>query len=493
MRKSYRILSLMLALLMTLSILVACDSGDKEDETKATEAITAGSVENSGSESETEFFPDVAKNNYGADFHLLIQPQSNKASYYWVKESDNDALSEAIYNRQQQIYNYLGVDIIATESSGHDQYGTPFITAVKNKDGSIDTLLSHAYMFLAKFIQGGYLIDFNTIDGINLDADYWDLDVMEGVAANDHLYLGYSDFRLAHTHAITFNKEMMDRYSDAFDESIYDMVRNYHWTLDQMISMANLVYTDTTSNGKTDDDIFGITGTQWVPFINFMQSSNIPLVDINEQGIYEVSVYNDANKERTSILVEKLSALSKSDSAWFKYKEEATTLISIYSGKTLLSIEAIVSLPGYLDYDVEFGVIPYPMFDETQKDVGYRSLDWGGWICIPAYVDNPQMVADTLEMIAFYSEDVTITFYEKVLGKQVADAPEDREMLDMIWDSICSDIGLTYSHIVEALDMNLYMLPTVTQANATEQLASYVKSYESGANKKLKGYFSALK
>jgi hypothetical protein len=132
------------------------------------------------------------------------------------------------------------------------------------------------------------------------------------------------------------------------------------------------------------------------------------------------------------------------------------------------------------------------MFDEAQKDVGYRSLDWGGWICIPSYTDDINMVADTLEVLAFYSDDVKVTFYEKLLGKQVADAPEDRQMLDIIWDSICSDVGLTYSHIDTALDNNLYMLARVTYKDTTEQISSFVKSYEILANKKLKKFFDIV-
>lgn len=504
MKLTIKLITLLLAVLMAMSVFAACDSSssDKGETTaKKTEEQTEAKPSGDGSETEitteteaeVESFPDVAKQNYGEDFHLLVQPQCNQVGYYWVKESDNDALSEAVFARQQKLYEYLGVDMTATEGLGHDQYGEPFMNAVKNKDGSIDTLLSHAYMYLCNFISGGYLTDFNDIDRINLDADHWSLDVMEGVAANDHLYLGYSALRLAHTHAITFNKSILDRYSDALDESIYDTVTNYRWTIDKMISLANMVYVDTTANGKSDDDTFGITGIQWVPFINFMQASNIPLVDLNDKGEYVVSVYTDSNKERTATLVDKLLNLSKSNYAWFKYKEEPTTVINITSGQTLLSIESIVSLPQYLDFDVEFGVLPYPMFDEAQKDVGYRSLDWGGWICVPSYVDNMDMVADTLEVISFYSDDVRITFYEKVLGKQVADAPEDRAMLDMIWDSICSDIGLTYSHMGDALDNNLYMLPTVTHANATEQFASFVKGYETSANKLLKKFFGGLK
>ena len=124
MKNLAKLLALVLAMLCVFSTLVACDANDKEEETNAagSQPETTPTEE---SETATEFFPDVKKQDYGADFNLMIQPQSNRVDYYWVEESNNDALSEAIYTRQQQIYDYLGVEITATIVDGHDKYGTP--------------------------------------------------------------------------------------------------------------------------------------------------------------------------------------------------------------------------------------------------------------------------------------------------------------------------------------------------------------------------------
>lgn len=486
MNRIYKYITFFLILTIIFSFFAACERGGIETSVETTEST------NSETESQTveEVKLSVEKKDYNEDFYMFLH--TGFFEYYWVEDSGSDAMSEAIFARQQQVYDHLGVNLIGKSEKQHDAYGNTFMTAVKNKDASIDMMLSNPYMFIPAFITGGYLSDIGAIDGIDLNADYWHLDVMDQVAINDHYYLGHSDYLIPHTHVITYNKEMLDQYSDALDESIYDTVREYRWTIDKMISLAQLVYIDNNADGKTADDTFGITGVQWMPFVGFLQACNIQLVDSNERGEYQVSVYNELNRERTASLVEKLSALSKSEYAYFRYRTEPTETIRIYSGKTLMSLDETFALPKYLDYGVSFGVLPYPMFDEEQKTVGYRSLDWNGWICVPSYVKNMALVADTLETLAFYSKDVTITFYEKLLGKQVADAPDDRQMLDIVWDSICSDIGLTYSHIGGSLDQNLYMLPTVTQANSQEHLVSYVKGYEVSANKLLKKFVKDL-
>lgn len=480
MKKYIRFISLILSLIMITSVFAACD-GDAPEVT----------TNDASQESEVdEFLPDIEKKNYGKEFYLPIH---GDIEHYYVEENSDDVVSHAVYNRQENVRKYLGVDIISTKTLGHDEYAAPFMTAVKNKDGSVHAIMTNPYMGLTNFISGNYIRDYNDMPAIDLNADYWNLDVMEEIAANDHLYFGCNDYRMVYTYVITFNKEMLDRYSDALDESIYDTVINYRWTLDKMISLASLVYIDQGEPGKTEDDIFGITGWQWQPFINFMSGSNIKLVEQNDKGLYEVSVYNAKNKEKTTDLIDKLSDMVKADYSWFNYRLESTPAITMGSNRTLLYISGTHYLPGLLDYEVEFGVLPYPMYDENQKNVGYRSLDWAGWLCVPSYLDDEQMVGETIEMLAYYSDDVILAYYEKMLGKQVADSPLDKQMLDIVWDSICSDVGLTYSNMSLLLDYNLYLVPQVTYINAEKGLAAYVQQYEKQANGVLKKFFKELK
>ena len=132
------------------------------------------------------------------------------------------------------------------------------------------------------------------------------------------------------------------------------------------------------------------------------------------------------------------------------------------------------------------------MYDEAQKDVGYRHLQWGGYLCIPSYLANPEMVGETVELLSYYSEDVNTAFYEKLLGKKVADAPDDRRMLELVWDTVCSDFGQTYFSVIESTNF-VYMLPDITKVGATEQLASYVARRENTANRNLKKFLQKVK
>ena len=485
MKKSFKLIALLLALVMSVSLFAACDKGDKND--------TDDNAANETSAPSDEYFPDVAKNNYDTDFFISNQTDCNNMKYHWVEESDGDAMSEAIYLRQEQVRKYLGVEITATEAGKHDVYHVDFQTAVKNKDNSVHLLMSHVHSGIESLISGGYLADFNDFDSLNLDADYWNYQFMEDLAIEDMMFLGNSNFNILYTYVIAFNKTMLNQQYDGavkagiFEdgETIYDVVTNYRWTLDKMISLASLVSVDKTGNGKSDDDTFGLTGVQWVPYIGFLQACNVQLVDVAQDGSYKVSFYNELNKAKSTDIVVKLSELSKADYAWFRYRIEDTPEIHLQSNRTLMELKSTNYLPGLCDYDVEFGIIPYPMYDEAQASVGYRHLQWGGYLCIPSYLENPNMVGDTLEMLAYYSANVNTTFYEKLLGKQVADVPEDKAMLELVWGSVVSDFGQTYSTVCGGL----YMIPELTHA-AEPNIASYHDGMERSANKAIKKFIA---
>lgn len=476
MIKHLKLITLVLALIMILACFASCVQLEDDFE-----------VEGPGGDGDVaEKVPEtVEKKDYGAEFYLSILPDVNPMKYYWVEKSEGDAMSEAIYARQEKVYNYLGVEVVATSAGNYQTYVEPFRNAVEKRDGSVDCLISHVQTGVSGFVKNMYLKDFNEVQGIDLDQDYWNAEFMDYLAIDGSRYIGFSNFNILYTQVIAFNKDMLDQYAGSMEKTLYQMVEDYEWTLDEMLSLAQLVSIDKTGNGKTDDDVYGLTGQQWVPWINFFHASNINLVEQNESGKYEISFMSATNQEKTNTLVKKLKDFAASEFAYLEYPAGGTIAspkVPLTSGRALMQLTSTYSLEGFLKYDLNFGVVPYPMFDTNQKNVGYRSLQWGGYLCIPSYVSNELMVGETLEILSFYSDDVMITFYEKMLGKQVADVPEDAKMLDeYIWETVTTDFGQTYGDDAGGV---LYFLPTVTRdtADGGKEMMSYYNSFYKNTN-----------
>ncbi len=484
MKRSIKLIALFLALVMCCSALFACNTTEEESTEAPNNQNESGS--GSGSESETEeaaggfeFIPDIAETDYGKDFILSIMGDSNSTKYHWVEESAGDALSESIYARQEAVFKHLGVEVVGKQHTGdHTSYTTEYQTAVKNKDDSLHMMITHVHSGVGNLVTGNYLRNLLTVDGLNVeDADYWSHKMMEDLDIAGKQFLGNNKFNILYTHVIVFNKTMMEQYEDAFGTTMYELVDNYQWTLDKMIEFSEQVYIDATSDGKTEDDTYGITGTQWISFIGFLHASGMQLIDTNEKGDYGMAFYSDTTKEKVTDLIDKLKAMTTGNSGWFKYRIEPTPTIGLDTGRALMEIRSTNGLESLTQAeDLKFGVLPYPMYDEAQKDVGYRHLQWGGYTIMPSYVADPKMVAETIEMLAYYSYDVNVSFYEKLLGKQAADAPDDRRMLEIVWNTICGDIGQSYSDIASIL----YMVPELSAYSSTRSVQSY---YDSSAKR----------
>lgn len=91
----------------------------------------------------------------------------------------------------------------------------------------------------------------------------------------------------------------------------------------------------------------------------------------------------------------------------------------------------------------EFGILPYPKFDENQDN--YIALDWTGLMCAPLVAEDHDIIGEVMELYAYYSsEEVLPAYYDIVLGEKLSRDPESRDMLDLIFDGIVFDAGMNY-------------------------------------------------
>ena len=479
MKLKLRILAFTLAILSVFALFAACDNSGASEETTASEGGNQASEQTSDQTTEVApDVPDIEKKNYDDIFYLYLEGSCNPISNYWVEENDNDVLSAALFARQEDIRNHLGVELYAWYNTEED-YSEAFKNSVKTKSGAIDLMMTHVSINVAGLVSDGFLYQFNDMPGIDLEADYWNQEFMDSLAIDDMYFLGFSDFNILDTHVIAFNKSLLEKYDDALDKSIYQMVDDYEWTIDQMIDLAKVAY---INNGSVEKNQYGFTGLQWVPWCGFLEGCGINLVEMNDQGNYEVAFYNEETKDKTIDLVGKLKGLASAEYACVDYWSFEIT-VPFTSNRALMTLSSTNQLTDYLNYDIDFGIVPYPLYSTDQTE--YHSLQWGGYLAIPAYLENEEMVGETIEMLAYYSDGVKVAFYQKLLGKQVADNPDDRRMLEIVWDSVCTDFGQTFENAAGDI---LYMLPYVTSETSGYELAGYYDGKAGAANKSLENF-----
>ena len=479
-----KILALLLAAMMVLPMLAAC--GETVDE-PVNDQETAGE---NVTEGETERVPTVAKNDYDAEFTVIYCADTFNEGYFFIEEDKrrpgND-MDDKVYERALNVEEYLGVTIIAENGGNFQEYTTPLKNSISTNDDTYQMVMTHVYMDVANLITSNYLRDFQDFDSIKLEESYWKSDLMEDLSINDKMYCGYNDFCLANCYMIGFNKDMVKDYKAAIGD-LYEQVRNKQWTLEKLIEYSSLVSTDNGDGVWDDQDTYGFSCFAWVPLISFQHAADIPIVKRNGDGEFYLSPMKD-NKDKVTALDEMLYNFMNAEST-YKYVppgfEGHTTALPLKSNRVLFEIVNNYGLVTTKEDDVKVGVLPYPLWDSNQEK--YQTLSWNGVLGIPTTVQDEDMVGDVIEMLAWFSEPVTTAFYETLLGSKVADAPEDVEMLRLVWDGQVSDVGLVFSSSSSQMDCLLYALPHHISANRPAY-ATYYKSNQRSAERLLNKMF----
>ena len=473
-----KLLALLLAGLMALSA-VSCaqveeSAGETQTQGNATQAVT---------EVETKYDPGIEKTNYDCEFVITGSGYIRKWSFA-EENSKGDPFQDSIHERALKIEDHLGVTLVDVDSGSWTEYSANVLRTIQSGDDAYQLVSTSTYEGVPALMSSGAMYDFGELEGVNLDAPYWSLDYMEGLTIQDQYLLGYNDYCLAATFCIIFNKDLADRYSLT---APYDDVMNKKWTLDKLIAFVSDVSEDNGDNVWDEKDVYGISGWGWTDLINFVQSSDMRIIDRDEDGEYEVAY--SKNNEKTLALLEKLDSIYQADYSyfWTPFSPRDGKELQFGTGQTLVQLKQTVDLVTLRGETVRIGVLPYPMYDENQGS--YSTLNWNGNIMVPSTIKNPLMVGQTLELLAYYSEPVKVAYFEDLLGTKLADAPEDAEMLEIIWASQVSDAGVITANLGNrTIDYMLYMVPQLCR-DGIGTYSSFLKRYENSSNKLLKKFF----
>ena len=475
-----RLLALLLVAIMTLSA-VACATGIETEETKAngdSGAVTEGN---------TEYKPDIDVKNYDCDFNFVASGSSVPKDVIAIDDLEDITagdLETAVYERGLKIKDHLGVTLVYQDAGDWIAYAANVSKTVQAGDDSYQMVLTHVYQGVSELITSNALYDIGELESVNLDAPYWATELMDEIKINDKYLIGYNDFCLADVKIIVFNKDLMSQYNM---KAPYDAVLNKTWTLDMLIDMASTVSAD-NGDGKWDtQDTYGISGWGWVPLISFITSSDMKIVSRNDVDDFTVAYEN--NSEKMINLIDKILAMYQADYSYFWKSTEngnAERMIKFADGKTLFQLTDNKALVSLREEDIRFGILPYPLWDENQAE--YKSLNWNGVFGVPGSIKNPEMVGDVLELMGYYTADVKTAYYEKLLGSKLAEAPEDAEMLDIIWNSQVSDVGIIACNSSGSMDNLVYMIPKMCEAGKNN-FASYIRGNGKGAQRGLDKVF----
>ncbi len=417
-----KILSLLLALLLTASVFAGCaQSKENGDENAQSDAGTApdAAAEAAAEEEEDEtphYYDSLEAGDYEG-WTLNIANDGLSSEYYsgfTVEELTGDVFSDALYNRQIAVQDKFNV-LIAENHNGAANGIKQCVTAGAG-DVGFGYVLEGSCMGL---ISGNYVLPITDLPVIRMENPYWDQGAQKTLTFFDKMFFGYADIGWDHYESMAvlfYNGFLLT--NNGLTSSPYDLYREGKWTLDAMYDMMTVVALDADGDGKMSSgkDIYGWSGREF-EYLPSLYSSGLRLVrydaetegfvmDITQEGIMAVGdklnkIINDTN----------LSAIGRNDDTRNMFKD----------GKCLFYSRLLGDFRNLRDKEDDYGIICYPSLEENTEGMVYVQQPYA--IMVPSDCPDDERIGTMLEALASYTYDNVLDDYvnKTVIGKGARD------------------------------------------------------------------------
>ena len=477
--------ALLLLAALSVSALASCGeaaapvSGENADNTLPveTEEVTAAPAKDIVNW-ESANLPVV---DYGGKaFNILTYDNSN-AYYAWrmldTASLDGEVMNDAIYNRNRKIEGIYNIKINSEYSTAVSSGLSKSVRAGDNAyDAGFDQIGS-----LYGRAQAGELANWYDIPHINLDAQWWDQSVVRDLSYHDKLYVltgDISPLTNVRVYSLVFNKDLC-RSLDL--DMPYKYVLDGTWTLDVFNEYITNVNADMNGDGVMDyEDRWGYFSQDGNSFMMYFAGGGT-VVEKDSKGNYQIVMDSERNLQLAAKAVDISADKSKTLMADGYVAANGNSWPAASSwfaaGGSLMRSSVFEPVPrDYRSMDTDFGILPYPKFDELQKDYVTLPEETSIMFAVPITA-NMEYTGLILESLAAESvSTVSVAFYDVCLnGKSVRDE-ESSAMLDIIFANKHFDIGLICS--IGSVKDTLKSLEKKGSADVASKFASNMSKAE---------------
>ncbi len=418
---------------LLLSLLSACGGAGADT------AQTAAQTEPQATAPVTEAGPDFPDVSYGGEaLHFLTEENNQYSSIeIYSAGSDGSLINDTVYNRNMIIEERFDVHITEERLSGAHQ--TAYNSVMSGED-LYDVVMPYLNNSVSNATQGLYL-NLLDVENLHLENTWWDQRANENLQVDGKLYFTTGDISILDnecTMVMFFNKQLISE-NDLSDP--YQMVKDGTWTLDAMFELCSGISSDLNGDGsmKDTDDRFGLFCAFNTPHSLYFATGE-RIVTTDKDGKLQLVMNKERSVEAATRILEKCL-----DPAHLATGFDSSVK-AFMEGRLLFSGWALTDINSIRDCQYDFGILPYPKYDEKQSE--YYSLIstiLTPGVSIPVTNKAPEKAGLILEAMAYYSVDtLTHAYYDTALNNRYIRDEDSGEMLDIIFASRVYDFGFIF-------------------------------------------------
>ncbi len=453
-----RIFSLILCALLLSGCFTGCsESADSNISDESSSAVTDQAAETplsqdaeSETKTETELTPNLPANTNmdGKTFNILTA-----GFYSWeplgiwdisAEELNGEGLNDAAFNRNEHMKATYNCDINEIPTGHCDEALASLQTAVTAGINDYDIALIRSWNY-ASAITGSLLTELKELTHCNYDMPWWDTSIRDQLAVAGKQFVINGGFTISDELAkncMYFHKGLVEEFQL---DNPYELVHSGSWTFDKMMSMTEGVNADLDSDGEwTTKDRYGIIHVDDTPglLINAFNSryvtkdseGNLSLTIAEEETVTKIMHMIEAFSDRTVVF----NVSHRSDNI------NVDEMGMFMANQALFSMAGIWYCPTYRSMEKDFGILPFPKYDEAQQDyLSPSSAIANTLLCVPQTNADYENTSIFMEDYSYQGyKNLVPAFYDSLLQGKVARDEDSCDMLDLIFANQILDVGI---------------------------------------------------
>ncbi|MCR5262337.1 MAG: hypothetical protein K6D94_00570 [Clostridiales bacterium] len=376
----------------------------------------------------------------GKEFRIRTIQNQNVHNAIDSEEQTGDTYNDALYLRNRAIeerFNTKIVETIAPDNNGESKI-------ILAGEDAFETTSVRCPAALTMW-EDGLLYSFEKIPNVDLTQPYWSQSLNDSISLANQQYVAIGAFDMNVydlTYCLLFNKKIAADYSLG---DFYGLVGDGKFTMDKMSEQMQAVLMDV--NGDNEMDV----NDQWGYLANSKQVLPDFWIAAGEKSIMKDEndlPYNNMTSERFhSVFIKTFEIMYDTGVYFSKLPMDAdvgTEAIRLFSSNQSLFMDVSLFHIGMLrNMEADFGILPYPKYNEEQKE--YYSRVSYYWCCIvPVTNTDLEFTGAMLEALNCESANSVVpAYYEIALKGKFSRDNESEQMLQLIADNRIVDIGDT--------------------------------------------------
>lgn len=464
--------ALLLSAMLLSSLMAGCGSSQTGSETLSTEQTEAQSDETTaaGEETtETDPLNEFASLDFeGAAFRISALDRNSYEIY--SEEENGEVCNDAVFERNRKVEELLNIVVepkLIHNNTESDHQNEVTRASLAGED-AYDLVALIVYKAGTPITQGVFR-RWNDIPYVDMTKPWWISRANEAFDVGGRQYAAVGDLGITSmltTYGTFYNKTLAADY-DMPD--LYQTVYDGDWTIDKLDTLAAGVYSDLNGDGTHDSgDLYGYTAEQVINCDVMLASFGQPVISKDGDGLPYVTI----NTPKTVSAVEKIYKLFWENDGSFIVPTWGEELPIFASGRALFITTYLDNaFSTFRDMDDEYGILPFPKYDEAQEEYLSDARDHYSVFCIPVTAQRSELIGAAVETLNITSRDIVYpAYYETALKTKYVSDSDSVAMIDLLMAGRNYDFSILHGE-------GLNMLPYLVRQLMNEKSKDFTSKY----------------